>query len=133
MPEKFRKQDSKKNINKFIYWTPRIVSIIFILFLAMFSLDVFEGKYGFWETVLGLFMHNIPVFILSLLLAAAWKREWIGAITFILGGLLYAGMVLINVFKTGFEWYYLAWIAQISGIAFLVGILFLVGWRKKFR
>lgn len=109
------------------------MSILFILFLALFSLDIFEGNYGFWGTVVGLLMHNIPVFILSLLLAAAWRREWIGAIAFTLGGLSYAGVVLTNVFKTGFEWYYLAWIAQISGIAFLIGILFFVGWRRKIK
>ena len=120
-------------ISKLIYWAPRILSILFIAFLAMFSLDIFEGNYGFWGTVVGLFMHNIPVFILSLLLAVAWKREWIGAIAFMLGGLLYAGVVLTNVFRTGFEWYYLAWIVQISGVAFLIGILFLVGWHKKIK
>ena len=121
----------EKKINRFIYWTPRILSILFLLFLAMFSLDVFDEKLGFWETVLGLFMHNIPVFVLSIFLVVAWKREWIGAIAFMLGGLLYTGVVLTNVFRTGFEWYYLAWIAQISGIAFLIGILFIVNWLKK--
>ena len=50
----------KKKINKFIYWTPRILAILFILFLAMFSLDIFEGNYGFLGTIAGLFMHNIP-------------------------------------------------------------------------
>lgn len=122
-----------QKINKFVYWTPRILSIIFLCFLALFSLDVISPELSFWHIVVGLFMHNIPVFILSLLLAAAWKREWIIAIAFILGGLLYAGVVLTNVFRTGFEWYYIAWIAQISGVAFLIGILFLVGWRKKIK
>jgi len=122
-----------QKINKFLYWTPRILSIIFICFLALFSLDVISPELSFWQIAAGLFVHNIPVFILSLLLAAAWKREWIGAIAFMLGGLLYAGVVLANVFRAGFEWYYLAWIAQISGVAFLIGILFLVGWRKKIK
>ena len=76
--------------------------------MALFSLDVISPELSFWQIAAGLFMHNIPVFILSLLLAAAWKREWIGAIAFMLGGLLYAGVVLTNVFRTGFEWYYLA-------------------------
>ena len=43
-------------INKFIFWTPRILAILFILFLALFSLDVFDGNYGFWGTILGLFI-----------------------------------------------------------------------------
>lgn len=54
-------------VNKYIFWTPRILSILFILFLAMFSLDIFEGNYGFWGTIVGLFMHNIPAMILLII------------------------------------------------------------------
>src|SRR4030042_4075717 len=79
----------KKKINKFIYWTPRILSIIFILFLAMFSLDIFEGNYGFWGTVVGLFMHNIPSLILLIILLVSWKHEIVGGIAFIMAGLFY--------------------------------------------
>ena len=114
-------------INKFIFWIPRILGILFILFLAMFSLDVFEGNYGFWGTVVGLFMHNIPAMILLIVLIISWKHELVGAVTFILAGFLYILILLI----TGFEWYMLLGILQISGIAFLVGILFLIGWRQK--
>ena len=111
-------------INKFIFWTPRILAILFILFLTMFSLDVFEENYGFWGTIVGLFMHNIPSLILLIVLIISWKYELVGAIAFILGGILYLAWVLTNVISTGFEWYYLAWALQISGIAFLIGILF---------
>ena len=45
-------------INKFIYWTPRVLSILFLIFLALFSLDIFEMNLGFWGTIVGLFMHN---------------------------------------------------------------------------
>mgnify|MGYP002070012838 CR=1 FL=1 len=31
----------KRKVSRFLYWTPRILSILFILFLAMFSLDIF--------------------------------------------------------------------------------------------
>ncbi len=118
-------------INKFIFWTPRVLAILFILFLAMFSLDIFEGNYGFWGTIVGLFMHNIPSLVLLIVLIISWKHELVGAIAFILGGILYIAWVLTNVISTGFEWYYLAWALQISGIAFLIGILFLVGWKKR--
>jgi hypothetical protein len=118
-------------VNKFIFWVPRILAIIFILFLAMFSLDIFEGNFGFWGTIVGLFMHNIPSLILLIVLIISWKHEIVGAIAFILGGILYLAWVLTNVILTGFEWYYLAWALQISGIAFLIGILFLIGWKKK--
>lgn len=123
----------ERTVNKFIYWIPRVLSIFFVLFLALFSLDVFEGNYGFWGTALALFMHNIPALILLVILIISWKREIVGGIGFILAGLAYMGTILANILSTGFEWYYLAWAIQISGIAFLVGILFLVGWFKKRR
>lgn len=123
----------ERKVNRFIYWIPRVLSIFFVLFLALFSLDVFEGNYGFWGTAVALFMHNIPALILLVILIVSWKREIVGGIGFILAGLAYMGTILANIISTGFEWYYLAWTIQISGIAFLVGILFLVGWFKKRR
>ena len=71
------------------------------------------------------------MFILIAVLIISWKYEIVGGIAFILAGILYIAMILINILKTGFEWYYLAWALQISRIAFLVGILFLVGWKQK--
>ncbi len=121
----------KKRVNKFIYWTPRILSILFIIFLALMSLDVFSPGLTFWQIFLGLLIHNIPAFILLVFLLISWKYEIVGGIGFILAGMFYLAIILRNIITTGFEWYYLAWIAQISGIAFLIGILFLVGWFKK--
>jgi len=121
----------KKKISKFVYWTPRILSIIFIFFLALMSLDVFEGNYGFWGTIAGLFMHNIPAMILLIILIISWKHEIVGGIAFILAGILYMAMILMTAITTGFEWYYLSWAVQISGIAFFIGIMFLAGWFKK--
>lgn len=121
----------KKKINKFIYWTPRILSIIFILFLALMSLDIFDGNYGFWGTILGLFMHNLPAIILLIVLIISWKHEIVGAVGYILAGLLYAFLILKDVFNPDFEYIRLLWIAQISGVAFLIGILFLICWFKR--
>jgi len=121
----------EKKINKFIYWTPRILSIMFICFLALFSLDVFDMKLGFWGTVLGLFMHNIPVFILSVILLISWKREIVGGITFILAGTLYVAIILMNMLRNSFEWYMVSWSLIVAGPAFLIGILFIINWRKK--
>ncbi len=116
-----------KKLSKAVYWTPRVLSIIFILFLTLMSLDVFEMQLGFWSTVLGLFMHNIPALALSVVLLISWKYEIVGGIAFILAGLVYS----ILLFRNSFEWYLLAWAIQISGIAFLIGILFLIGWFRK--
>lgn len=117
--------------DKLIYWTPRVVSILFILFLAMFSLDVFDGNLGFWGTVVGLFMHNIPVFILAIVLWISWKREIVGGVGFILAGLAYIAALLFGAIGGGFQWYMVSWAVIIAGPAFLVGALFIINWRKR--
>ena len=123
----------EKSTKKWIYWTPRILSIVFILFLAIFSLDVFDGNYGFWGTVLALFMHNIPSFVLLVILLISWKKyEIVGGIVFILAGLLYTCLCIARVaMSSPREWYVLAWSLQIAWPTFLIGILFLIGWFKK--
>lgn len=120
-----------RNVHSFVYWSPRILAILFILFLALFSLDIFDGNYGFWGTVLGLFMHNIPSLVLAALLAVAWKREIVGAITFGIGGLLYMGMILVSALRNQFEWYMVSWSFIIAGPAFLVAYLFYVNWKRR--
>jgi hypothetical protein len=117
-----------KKITKFLFWTPRILSILFILFLALFSFDVFDSQLGFWQTALALFMHNIPSLILTAVLIISWKREIVGGITFILAGLLY---IVVLMMSRSFEWYMLSWSLFIAGPAFLIGALYLVNWYKK--
>jgi len=127
------KKNAKKRAFKkgFAYWTPRVLSIIFVLFLAMMSLDVFDGSSGFWEIILGLLIHNIPTFILLAFLLISWKYEIVGAVAFFAAGILYMILILITMTKTAFEWYYVGWIVEISGTAFLIGIFWLVGWVRK--
>jgi hypothetical protein len=120
-----------KKRNKFIYWTPRILSIAFICFLALFSLDVIQPGLSISQIMIGLFMHNIPALILLVVLLISWKYEIVGGIAFILFGILYIITILRTAIANSFEWYYLSWIVQISGIAFFIGILFLIGWFKK--
>ena len=117
----------KRKVNNFIYWTPRILSLVFILFLMLFSLDVFSSELNFWQTALALLIHNIPALILLIILIISWKYEIVGGIGFILAGLSYIVILMTN----QFEGYMLFWILQISGIAFLIGILFIISWFKK--
>ncbi|MDD5687253.1 MAG: hypothetical protein PHE88_05410 [Elusimicrobia bacterium] len=121
-----------EKITKYIFWIPRILAIIFILFLAMFSLDIFEGNYGFWGTIAGLFMHNIPTIVLAVVLLISWKHEIVGGIIFIVAGVLYMASLAINMFMhPPFKWYFFIWSLTIAGPSFLIGALFLIGWSKK--
>ena len=116
--------------NKFIFWTPRILAILFILFLAMFSLDVFESASGFGEILVGLFIHNIPAMILLVVLIISWKHEIVGGIAFVLAGI--AHMISSVVRADVDPWYISAAFSLIIDVpAFFIGILFLIGWRQK--
>lgn len=112
-------------MNKILYWTPRILTIVFILFLALFAFDVFEGEQSLIKKLTGFLIHLLPNFVLILLLILAWKREWIGAIAFTLAGIAYIVMVWG---RFPFATYLI-----ISGPLFLIAVLFLMNWinRKK--
>jgi len=118
-------------VPRWIYWTPRIAGILFTLFIGLFSLDVFGNNLTFWQTVVAFLMHNIPTFLLALTVGFSWHYEIVGGVVFILAGIAYLVSILITAVSNGFEWYYLAWALQISGIAFFIGILFLINWKKK--
>lgn len=115
------------NRNPLIYWLPRIASLCFVALLMLFSLDVFEEGRATGKIALGLFMHNIPALILLAVTIVAWKREMVGAVVYILAGFAY----IITLALGRFEWYMLSWAAMISGPAFGIGILFLLGGLEK--
>jgi hypothetical protein len=68
---------------KTLYWVPRILTVIALLFMLMFSFDVFDGNESMGRKLLGFLMHNIPVLILIVILIIAWKWEFAGGIFFI--------------------------------------------------
>jgi len=107
---------------KIIYLLPRVLSIGFVLFLSLFSLDVFSAYSG-WNAVLPFLIHLIPSFIVLAVILIAWKHDLAGAIVFM-------GLAALYVFIVGFDrsW---SWYLAISGSATVVGLLFLLSWFKK--
>lgn len=79
---------------KILHWGPRVLSILLILFISMFALDIFEEGYSFWELLVGLFMHLIPSFVLIILLIIAWRHQKIGGALFITAAVLFSILVL---------------------------------------
>lgn len=71
-------------MKKFFHWLPRILSILFILFISIFALDVFKDPQWF----LALLIHLIPSFILIIMTIIAWKRELLGGCMYVVTGLL---------------------------------------------
>jgi hypothetical protein len=111
----------KTPVRRLLFWTPRVLCILFAVFISLFALDVFGEGHGFWEMFLGFLIHLIPTGILLAVLAISWRWEWVGGILFIALGMAYLVM----------SWNKVHWLAYvaISGPLFLIGVLFLIGWR----
>jgi hypothetical protein len=104
---------------KLLLWSPRVLCIMFAVFISMFAMDVFGESHGFLETLAGLLIHLIPTFVIALVLVLSWRWEWVGAI-------VYIGLGIFYIVQVGFV--RLTWIFAISGPLFLIGILFLISW-----
>ena len=115
-------------IKKTLLWTPRIAGILFVLFIGLFAFDVFEEGFGFWGTLLALFMHLLPSILLAIAIYIAWKREWVGAALFIGWAIWYVVFFRDRDFP-------LMTYTIIAGIPTMIGLLFLADWiwRKQIR
>ncbi|MDR3666978.1 MAG: hypothetical protein P4L35_09060 [Ignavibacteriaceae bacterium] len=111
---------SKKTI---LFWAPRLLTILYAIFLSIFALDVFNGGYGIWKTLLDLFLHLIPAFLILIILIFSWKWEWVGSIFYIFLGAYY---IFTNWHKLRIDVFFL-----VPFPLFLIGVLFLIGWLKK--
>ncbi|OGU42589.1 MAG: hypothetical protein A2X61_17115 [Ignavibacteria bacterium GWB2_35_12] len=108
-----------KTIRILLLWSPRILCILFAVFISLFSLDVFAGTHGLMQTIVGLLIHLIPTFVIVGVLILSWRWEWIGAVA-------YVGMAVFYAYMINFRRW--DWIALISTPLLIIGILFLVSW-----
>ena len=113
----------KRPVKRWLFWAPRVLCILFAIFVSLFALDVFEEGHGLWETMLALLMHLIPTFVILIVLAISWRWEWVGGILFIALGVLYLALA-------GGRLHWSAYLL-ISGPLFLVGVLFLINWLYR--
>jgi len=112
---------------RLLYWTPRILTIAFAIFISLFALDVFRAGKGFWEVTLALLIHLLPTAVILGVLSLAWQREWLGAIS-------YVAMAILYIVRTWGR-FNLGTYLIIAGPLLLIGILFTLNWflRKKFE
>jgi hypothetical protein len=104
---------------RLLFWLPRILSIAFVAFIAMFALDVFSESHGFLQTALALSIHLLPAAVLALVLIAAWRWDWVGALLFAVLGGIYAWKTLPA---------HPSWTFTISLPLFVLAALFLANW-----
>ncbi len=115
----------RASVPSLLFWAPRVLCILFALFLGVFALDVFQPGIPPGAVALAFTMHLLPNFVFLLLLALSWHHEFLGAVTFVGLGILYLGTTWGR-----FHW---SAYAVISGALFLVGGLFLANWLVKRR
>ena len=75
---------------KIIHWAPRVAAILIILFVSLFSFDVFEMEATPLELLGGFLMHNIPSIGMLVLLIFAWKRPVLGFVAFLVAAALFS-------------------------------------------
>ena len=100
-----------------LFWIPRVLAILFALFISLFALDAFAVDKPFLEQAAGFLIHLIPTAVVVAALVIAWKRSLIGGVIFLLIGAAY-------VFQTLYQSWSVA--LTFSGIPLLTGLLFLL-------
>ncbi len=99
-----------KKLKKFFPWIPRTLAILLIIFISLFSLDVFQEPQWF----LALLIHLIPDYVFIILTIIAWKRAKLGGCLFLAGAIFLA-------FFTHLEALIIIVPVAIIGILFLIG------------
>lgn len=122
-----------KTSHKLLHWAPRIICILAILFIGMFSLDAFNNDKSLGEQLIDLVMHLLPCFGFIALLILAWYKEFIGGILFVFLGIAFSVFVfLINFNRNQFSLVNSLLITVAIGLPFiLVGVLFLLNHSVK--
>jgi hypothetical protein len=100
---------------KIIHWAPRVAAIAIILFMGLFSLDVFEGEATLLERLGGLLIHNLPSLVMLVLLILAWKRPAVGFAAYLVIGGLFILFFVRSIYAAG------------NLVMFLIPILLIAG------
>jgi len=117
---------------KIIYWTPRVMCILAILFISVFALDAFQPNMSIWKQIGDFLLHLIPSFILLAFLILAWKREFIGGVIFLIIGIAFTPIVFKHNFAMNNSFYMsLGIVAAITFPFIVVGILFILSFFLK--
>jgi len=111
----------------FLHWAPRILAIVAILFISVFSLDAFQAGVPLTKEILAWLMHMIPSFVLIIILVIAWKWENIGGIIFLSLGMAFTPFIFWGNYANNHSiWISLVVVLTITVPLILVGALFMM-------
>ena len=111
--------------SKFI-WLPRILAILFLLFLMLFSFDVFDMPGSLLEKIGGFIIHSLPSIILAVILILFWNNPLRSGIAF---------LVYTVLFNLAFKFILQGWdiFVFLSLPLLLISALFLAAHRMQSR
>lgn len=69
-------------LRRTIYLAPRILSIVYMVFISIFALDSFSPDRPVIYQILAFLIHLIPTYILILITVIAWRWETVGGALF---------------------------------------------------
>ncbi len=99
-------------------WFPRILSIVFILFLSLFATDVFFMEGPLLKKLTGFLIHLIPSFCLLFFLRVAWREPKKGGYLFLILGIIFT--LRFQTYKNIFSFLLISLPIIIAGVCFLV-------------
>lgn len=116
-----------KTNHKILYWTPRILGILTVLFIGMFAFDAFAPTNTLGQNILSFLIHLIPAAGLLILVLAAWRWELVGGIILTLAGIGWGVFLFIfNLHRTNSSGAALLVVVSLSLPFIITGILFII-------
>jgi hypothetical protein len=116
-----------QSTKKWLFWMPRVLGILFALFISLFALDVFGESYNVWQTIVALLIHLVPTYLVIIALVVAWRWAWTGAV-------LFSGLAMFYIVMAWGRFPLVTYLV-ISGPLALIAFLFLFNWiyREQLR
>jgi len=99
-------------------WIPRILSIIFILFLSLFAFDVFGTEASFFQQVGSFIIHLLPSIILVFILIIFWKKPTYCGLSFIILAILFT--IFFKSYTNLISFILISFLPAFIGLLFLV-------------
>ena len=104
-----------------LFWAPRLFAMASGLFLSIFALDAFAPGKPLTEALPDMLQHLAPAAVVFTAVALAWRRDGVGALTFLTLAVLYMLMASSRV----------DWILVIAGPLLITGLLYLWNWTRE--
>jgi len=105
-------------------WIPRILAIIFIIFISLFALDSFGTDAPLTQEIIGFLIHLIPTFVLVIILYIFWKKPLYCGLSYIVLAVFFT--IYFNTYRNIYS------LILVSLLPAFIGFLFII-FRKPLK